>query len=274
MCGFLAAFGSKEGIKKILPKFKESSCLLTHRGPDFEKLKLGSNFLLFHARLSIVDLSSRSNQPFESNDKRFSLIYNGEIYNYLSIKDQLNSKYNFKTNSDTEVVLASYLEWGTNCLNKLNGMFSFAIWDNVKNELFFTRDHFGQKPLYYHHSENMMYISSEIKPLLHLTQKKTLDLFSVQNYLTNNSYASNKKTFFKYIDQIPPGTYGVWSSQNLNIYKYFGKENFDNYALSKHDNKTMISILQKTIDEHLMGRCKFGPCYFKWPRFTCFIRAY
>ena len=148
MCGFLFTIGKKEEIKKNSDLFKKSTELLRHRGPDFEKLIKGDNFMQYHSRLSIVDLSNRANQPFQSSDKRYSLLYNGEIYNYLKLKNELKNSYNFITSGDTEVVLASFIKWGSDCVSHLDGMFSFVIFDHLTNKVF-ARDRFGQKPLYY-----------------------------------------------------------------------------------------------------------------------------
>ena len=122
---------------------------LNHRGPDFQKIKNYSNAILGHARLSIIDLDTRSTQPFENNNNRYSIVFNGEIYNYNELKQELKKQYNFTTLSDTEVLLASYIIWGKKCLTKLNGMFAFCIYDNYKQKAFLARDRFGQKPLFY-----------------------------------------------------------------------------------------------------------------------------
>jgi asparagine synthase (glutamine-hydrolysing) len=120
--------------------------------------------LLGHNRLSIIDLSNQANQPMQFDD--LVIVYNGEVYNYLEIRSELIRRgYQFRTNSDTEVILAAYREWGSDCVKLFVGMWAFAIWDQTKQELFCSRDRFGIKPLYYIHDAERFYFSSECKPL-------------------------------------------------------------------------------------------------------------
>lgn len=123
---------------------------IRHRGPDASGIYHNGKCLLGHNRLSIIDLSKEANQPFSDTSGRYQLIFNGEIYNYKELKAEIGGRYDFKTSSDTEVLLATYIVFGKDCLEKLNGMFAFAIWDKEKKELFAARDRFGVKPFYYH----------------------------------------------------------------------------------------------------------------------------
>ena len=138
---------------------------LSHRGPDDEGVYSDEKIALGHRRLSIIDLSNAGHQPMVSNDGRYYITYNGELYNFREIKNELRN-YQFKTLSDTEVILAAYATWGKNCLQKFNGMFAFAIWDKEKKELFMARDRLGIKPLYYCKNNNQFVFSSEIRSLL------------------------------------------------------------------------------------------------------------
>lgn len=138
---------------------------LAQRGPDAEGTYLDDYIHLGHRRLSIIDPEDHSNQPISSNDGRYTLVFNGEIYNYQEIKAGLND-YSFKTNSDTEVVLAAYARYGENCLRLFNGMFAFAIWDKEKRELFIARDRLGIKPLYYVLNNDEIIFSSSIRAIL------------------------------------------------------------------------------------------------------------
>ncbi|HET7361705.1 MAG TPA: asparagine synthetase B, partial [Salinimicrobium sp.] len=134
-----------------------------HRGPDNSGIFIDAGFAgLGHARLAIIDLTSEANQPFQDNSDRYSLVFNGEIYNYVELKNELRSTYQFKTSSDTEVLLAAYLHWGKDCLSRLKGMFSFAIWDRDSKSLFAARDRFGVKPFFYSEEKGTMYFASEI----------------------------------------------------------------------------------------------------------------
>ena len=138
---------------------------IEHRGPDNDGIGLYTHCSLGHRRLSVIDLSPDGNQPFLSSDGRFSMVYNGELYNYLEIKSKLTT-YKFKSGSDTEVLLAAYLTWGEDCLQHFNGMFAFAIWDKEKNELFVARDRLGIKPLYFYKQDGWFLFSSEVRALL------------------------------------------------------------------------------------------------------------
>ena len=119
--------------------------LIKHRGPDDDGFFIDKNVGLGNVRLSIIDLSAAGHQPMFSQDRRYCLTYNGEVYNYLELKEALKEKYSFHTRTDTEVVLNAYIEWGPGCLQKFNGMFSFAVYDTQTGELFVARDRFGQK---------------------------------------------------------------------------------------------------------------------------------
>jgi asparagine synthase (glutamine-hydrolysing) len=136
-----------------------------HRGPDADGVYRDEFIQLGHRRLSIIDVDERSNQPFFSNDENYVLVFNGEIYNYKEIRSQLKD-YDFKTDSDTEVVLAAYIKWGEQCIRAFNGMFSFAIWHKTKKELFIARDRLGIKPLYYVLTDDEIIFSSSLKSIL------------------------------------------------------------------------------------------------------------
>jgi len=169
MCGIAGIIG-KSASELVLDKML---LIQKHRGPDFTGKYFNKNIALGHNRLSIIDLSAVSNQPFLSEDNRYALVFNGEIYNYIELKEELKESYSFKTSSDTEVLLVAYIKWGKSCLSKLNGMFSFAIWDAVESKLFAARDRFGVKPLYYYKKGLNFYFASEIKTLLTSNIPKT-----------------------------------------------------------------------------------------------------
>ena len=153
MCGIAGYFSKKDVDNKRLSQIFNS---LKHRGPDSKSLKSfrvnKSIIKLLHTRLSIIDLNNRSSQPMRL--RHATIIFNGEIYNYVELKETLKKKnYKFKTKSDTEVLLAAYLHWGENFTSKINGMWSIAIWDSNKKKLLLSRDRFGEKPLFFSHAE-------------------------------------------------------------------------------------------------------------------------
>ena len=214
MCGIAGYIGSKNVSDSLIYK---SLDFLKNRGPDFKcakkytnNFKKYKNLIFLHTRLSIIDLEKRSNQPFEYGD--YSIIFNGEIYNYLEIKSDLILKgFKFSTTSDTEVLLKSYIAYGVNFFQKLEGMWSFAIWDKKKNKLILARDRFGEKPLFYSRLSDGIYFSSDIRVIKCLSEKNydhnisRLTKGIVCGY--KSLYKNSSETFFKNIFQIPQSSY-------------------------------------------------------------------
>jgi len=164
MCGINGIFHFSGSVKSpgVIERMNDT---LAHRGPDAQGVFEDDIIQFGHRRLSIIDVSESANQPFVSNDGNFVIVFNGEIYNYKDVRNQLND-YNFKTNSDTEVILAAFIKWGENCQRIFNGIFAFAIWDKTKKELFVSRDRLGVKPLYYFYSNDVFVFSSSLKSVL------------------------------------------------------------------------------------------------------------
>ena len=149
MCGFL---GHVTFDNKFIDKLKliNSVNILQNRGPDNLGVIIDNNFGLAFRRLAIIDLSENANQPMSSNDKNFVCVFNGQIYNYREIHQTIKNDFIWKSNSDTELLLNSWIKWGQDCLDKLDGMFAFAIWDKSKKILYAARDRIGEKPFYYY----------------------------------------------------------------------------------------------------------------------------
>ena len=163
MCGIAGLFGHEWHPNQL----KAMIASQQHRGPDAEGAYVNPRGTagLGHNRLSIIDLSAAGTQPMSSPDGRYWLVFNGEIYNYLELRAELN-EYPYQSQTDTEVLLAAYARWGVACLDRLIGMFSFLLWDEKRQKLFAARDRFGVKPLYYHQAANgSLFIASEIKAL-------------------------------------------------------------------------------------------------------------
>ncbi len=158
MCGIAGILNKQEPVQP--DQIRRMTDSMSHRGPDAEGYFLDREMAFGHRRLSIIDLSETANQPFEDASGRYVIIFNGEIYNYAEVKPQL-SDYPFRTNGDTEVILAGYIRWGADCLSRLRGMFTIAIWDKQDRELFIARDRLGVKPLYYYHDEKQFIFASE-----------------------------------------------------------------------------------------------------------------
>lgn len=201
MCGIVGIIGhnpkafNHDGMLKIQ----------SHRGPDYNGTFYDNECFLGHNRLSIIDLSEEANQPMSDFENRFVIVFNGEIYNYLELKATLKKEFRFKTLSDTEVILVAYRKWGHSMLERLNGMFSFAIWDKLEKRLFSVRDRFGVKPFYYAVKDDHLLFSSEIKALWAAGVPKKINEKVCAGYLVNASYGMPDETFWEGIHQLPGG---------------------------------------------------------------------
>jgi len=178
-----------------------------HRGPDDDGFFIKNNIGLGFVRLSIIDLSSAGHQPMFSNDGTYVAVYNGEIFNYIELREELKQKgYHFKTDTDTEVLINSYKEWGVECLNKFNGMWAFAIYDTANKHIFFSRDRYGIKPFYYYYNDKFFVFASEIPAILSILPKKPQPNYqSIFDYLVFNRTDQNSETFFDGIKKLQHG---------------------------------------------------------------------
>ncbi len=218
MCGIVGILSSENKELELDVMLQQQK----HRGPDFTGKYMDKNCAyLGHNRLSIIDLSNQANQPFSDPEGRYYLTFNGEIYNYLELKQDLRSKYTFITQSDTEVLLAAYIFYGKAMLNKLNGMFSFAIWDSMKKELFAARDRFGVKPFYYFEEGNNFYFASEIKSLRSIKKDFQLSSKVWSNYFSQGSYGLPHESFYEDIFQLPAGHQLEYKSGKLIINRWY-----------------------------------------------------
>lgn len=194
---------------------------MKHRGPDDEGLFIDNNVGLGFVRLSILDLSLAGHQPMFSHDNRYIIIYNGEVYNYIEIREELKNKYQFKTGTDTEVIIAAYQEWGDKCLDKFNGMFALAIYDTKTRELFATRDRFGIKPFYYYIDQDRFIFASEIKSILPLIENKQANDEIIFDYLLYNRTDHTEDTFFKGIKKLQHGSWLKLNGNSINFNRWY-----------------------------------------------------
>jgi len=209
MCGIVGEYifnknYNNHNIELLLDQIKT-------RGPDYSGFIVNQCISLGHSRLSIIDLSASSNQPFEDKDAQLTMVYNGCIYNYKELREDLVKKgYVFKTVGDTEVVLKSYQEWGYDCLKKFEGDFALAVWDNRNKKLFLARDRFGVKPLYFSNNKNFFRFGSSLQSI---TAKKDINLEldnqSLHMHFSLHSVVPAPNTIFKNIKKVPPGHYLV-----------------------------------------------------------------
>lgn len=202
MCGIAGIVGQTHNNKQTLKTMLQR---ITHRGPDAEGMWAADGVQFGHRRLSVIDTSSHANQPMEHSSGRFVITFNGEIYNFQDIRKSLEQKkYVFQTHSDTEVLLHAWAEWGVACLNILEGMFAFGIWDKQKRELFLVRDRMGEKPLYYFHRGDTLVFASELQALeAHPQCPQDIDDSAVSQFLTFN-YILSDKCIYKETHKLPP----------------------------------------------------------------------
>lgn len=221
MCGFCGFTGKVENREQVIEKMMEK---IIYRGPDSKGTHIDDDICLGFRRLSIIDLADGT-QPIYNEDGTKVIVFNGEIYNYQGIREDLISKgHKFKTKTDTEVILHGYEEYGPEVLNKFRGMFGIAIWDLVSKELFIARDFFGIKPMYYTQVGNDLIFGSEIKCILtHPNVKKELNESALQNYLSFQ-YGVPNETFFKNIYCLQPGHYLKFKDGKLEITRYWTPE--------------------------------------------------
>jgi asparagine synthase (glutamine-hydrolysing) len=219
MCGIAAVVGTAAGQPEVMPAMIDT---LEHRGPDARGFHSSAGCTLGHARLSIIDLSSGA-QPMTDVSERYWLVYNGEMYNFLDLREELEGKgCTFRTKSDTEVVIAAYHEWGRGCLDRFRGMFAFALWDTRDRTLFAARDLFGEKPLYYAtRDDGTLVIASEIRAILASKLiEPLLDLQSVDAFLTFG-YVPPERTIYRNVATVPPAHYLEWRDGNVSVGSYW-----------------------------------------------------
>jgi len=221
MCGIFGFINSKYSSQEKLNILKNMGDRIRHRGPDDDGYLVNNNIALGMRRLSIIDLKT-GKQPIYSNDKNLVIVYNGEIYNFREIRNNLEKKgYVFYTNSDTEVIVNLFQEKGKDCLADLNGMFAFAIYNINKDELFITRDRFGIKPLYYTYINGILVFGSELKALLEFPKINTdISLEALDLYLTFE-YVPAPYTIYKNINKLEQGHYLNYKNGKLKKEKWY-----------------------------------------------------
>ncbi|OAG27693.1 asparagine synthase (glutamine-hydrolyzing) [Thermodesulfatator autotrophicus] len=255
MCGIvgLIDFSGITEEDKVL--VRKGLLLLKHRGPDEEGIFRDHQAVLGHVRLSIIDLSS-GRQPME--DEELCVIFNGEIYNFLDLRKELeNLGHSFKTRSDTEVILKAYREWGENCVERLSGMFAFALWDARERKLLLARDRLGKKPLYYRLTNSRLVFASEIKALLaDLPEKKiapeALDCFF------SFGFVPSPASIFSGIKKLPPAHLAVFSEKGLTLKRYW-EVNFSPRAYSLDEALgEFLTLFEKAVSTRLISDVPLG----------------
>lgn len=254
MCGILGQISNKQ-VDRV--DFKKQLTQLNHRGPDDSGVYFEKNIALGQTRLSIIDLSHEGHQPMISKCGKFVIIYNGEIYNYQEIKnDLMNKGYEFFSNTDTEVILNGYIEYQEKIVEKLNGMFAFSIYIKDMEKVFLARDRSGIKPLYYYYDEENFIYSSEIKTLKKYSSCVSSDAKILFLLL---GYVAEPYTIYKDIYMFPAGHYGYYISDKLNFIKYDEYNYEPKIEISYKEIKSNVNILfEESVKRHLISDAPIG----------------
>lgn len=262
------------GISGIINKYEKSvnqdeiqkiNDLISHRGPDDEGFYFEKNFAFGHRRLSILDLSSDGHQPMYYLEK-YTITYNGEVYNYLEIREELmEDGYKFISNTDTEVILASYDKWGEDCVHKFNGMWAFAIYDKEKEIIFCSRDRFGVKPFYYTEIDSKFIFGSEIKQLLEFYDERYVNKKILMDYLVIGYENHTNETFFENIFKLEQSHNLVYDlkTNNFEIKRYYDlkKEEMkldENSSIETYKAKLIDAITLRLRSDVKVGTCLSG----------------
>ncbi|MBT4959886.1 MAG: asparagine synthase (glutamine-hydrolyzing), partial [Flavobacteriaceae bacterium] len=263
MCGISGIINIDfQEVKKS--EIKKITDLIRHRGPNDKGYFLKNNFAFGFRRLSILDLSIDGHQPMHYLD-RYTIIFNGEIYNYIELKNELlKNNYEFKSGTDTEVILASYDFWGKKCVEKFNGMWAFAIHDKVKNEIFLSRDRFGIKPLYYSKIGNKFVFGSEIKQIIEFQEKVLVNKKVLIDFIVTSFEEHTEETFFQDVKKLKQShnlTYDL-KTNNYSISKYYSiSHHREIEKLSERESIDKFhSELKRSIDYRLRSDVTVGSC--------------
>lgn len=266
MCGITGIYNLDEK-PIVFQEIKKMNRVIKHRGPDnegyilintknnrfhthiFDKQDNDFNLALGHNRLAVYDLSENGNLPMSNEDKTVWITYNGAIYNYIEIRDMLKKRgHKFMSDTDTEVIIHSYEEYGEECVKKFNGVWSFAIWDNNKNKLFISRDRFGVCPIYYFYDGNSFIFSSEIKSILTVIENTEINYPNLYFFLKTYILENSEETLFKGIKILPPAHSLIIHKGKLKIYKYWKIPIFTHTQADKKNEDVLINLLKDAIN--------------------------
>lgn len=255
MCGITGIITKDKNIKSIIEGMSKR---IEHRGPDGEGYFFDGDVALAHRRLAIIDVGG-GNQPMYNEDKNVVTVYNGEIYNYIELKDELKKLgHTFSTKSDTEVLVHGYEEWGEELPKHLRGMFAFAIYDLKKKTLFLARDPFGIKPLYYAHMNSSFMFASEPKAFLDVPSfKKEFNEDILETFL-EFSFVPTTETFFKGVYRLDAGTTLMYHDNKFEIKSYY-KLDFKEKDLGYEKSVSQIAdVMKDSVERHLLSDVEVG----------------
>lgn len=239
--------------------------VMRHRGPDNTSVKDYGNIILGHNRLSIIDTSPNAHQPMDYGCGKFALVFNGELYNYVEIKQKLEGRgYFFSTSSDTEVMLKAFIEWGEDAVHEFNGMFAGCYVDKQQRRIILFRDRFGQKPIYFHHMRDSRFcFASEIKAILYCMEDIKPNEFAWKKYLATASYDEDNETMFEGVFQIMPGElHCISENGKIEIKKWYDlTEKLSVQRKSFLENSNVVrELIDETTNIHMRADVDIGVC--------------
>lgn len=265
MCGICGYIGKKNITKEQLKAMNDT---MYHRGPDdsgeeIYEMPGGWQVGFAQRRLSILDLSALGHQPMHSADGRISVVYNGEIYNYRELREELTD-YPFRSSCDTEVIIAAYLKWGIRCVERFNGMFAIALYDRERQDVYLIRDRIGKKPLYYWYEENDLVFASELKPVIKCPGfKKEIDRRVLSRYLYQQ-YINAPESIYQNVYKLEPGSVLRFSRGKINTWRYWSvakayhaaqKMQVEDYREAKEELKR---LLRKSVKARMIADVPLG----------------
>ena len=261
MCGItgIARFKNRN---ECAEKVRIMNDHIAHRGPDAEGIWLHDFCVLGHRRLSIIDTSAAGNQPFHSEDKSLTVVFNGEIYNYLELRKQLESTHTFTTQTDTEVILAAYAKWGIDCVEHFFGMFAFALWDEKQSQLLIARDRLGVKPLYYSETEQGFVFASEIRAILSTGWiERRIDANAAADYLRYQTVHA-PHTIIEGVHMLMPGHRMVVDAKGIRTERWWdltdSRVRLDGSESKESINKHINELLQSSVELRMRADVPFG----------------
>lgn len=260
MCGICGQYYFKEKHPVSLQTIKRMNDSITHRGPDDEGYHISDSVGLGFRRLSIIDLSG-GHQPMADQEKSVWVIFNGEIYNFPELKNELESYgHNFKTRSDTEVIVHGYKQWGTDVLNHLNGMFGLAIWDEKKQRLILARDRMGIKIVYYKIEDGLLYFGSEIRAILAGLKKKPEINPAAINLFLRYRYTPAPHTIYKDIQKLAAGTCLIVENGNVELKRWWNykPQPFDPVPKEAQVKEEILELYRQAVKSHLLSDVPLG----------------
>ncbi len=259
MCGIVGILDTKNAVSEHV--LRQMLSEIAHRGPDGDGVAIKNNVGLGHKRLSIIDLGDSSAQPMKSSNQQFTLTYNGELYNYKELRQELIALgHSFSTKGDTEVILQAYIQWGETCVEKFNGMFAFAIWDEEKQSLFLARDRYGIKPLYTYHKNGVFLFGSEVKAIkkhpeftTDVNYEALLEYFTFQNFFLPH-------TLYQDVNLLEQGTWmRISADGSTKVHQYWDYDFQTDIQIDAQEaEEEFIRLFEQAVSRQLMSDVPVG----------------